>query len=196
MDERDLMILRSIPSERRICMRGKITQKRCNQLITKINELSKVSGAPIRMDINSEGTRGGMDSALRLHSSISKCRAPIYGLVSKAWSGAFVVLQACRFRVGRPTSTFWIHFNRKPILLYVWAYQNPDTLAKQAREIAETLQPALQAEWSAVEVILKHRLKMTGRSEEELSTLLHQDKLLGAEMALEWGFIDGIWGNL
>lgn len=182
------MTLRAIAKTRRVYLRGYITEASAQRLIGEIDKLAEESDKPIRLDINSTG--GAIESAFRIYAAIKRSRAPVYGVVSKAHSGALYVLQACTLRIGKPKSKYGLHYNFVRISVLIEPYIDTNEIK---RYIDEAIKPRVQRQWLKIRHILLPRMIERGKSEEDLKRLLvPRENRFTAKEALEWGFIDEI----
>lgn len=190
----NLVLLRSIPKRRKVHLRGgKLTGVKARKLISKIRSLSRTQ-KPIGLWIDSDGGSGKW--AVELHEAIRSCGVPVYAYVTRANSAALVVLQACSLRVGKKHSKYNVHMPSFSHFFTVYPHMDIEKWIENAREVLETLEPALREEPTVKKVfsILYQRARRKGKSKEELIELMLANRTLSAEEALEWGFIDEIMG--
>jgi ATP-dependent protease ClpP protease subunit len=180
--------LRLIAKTRRVYLRGQITEASALRLITEIGNLAQESEKPIRLDINSTG--GSLEAAFKIYTAIKRSRAPLYGVVTKAHSGALYVLQACTRRIGKAKSKYGLHYNSIRVPIIIEPYTDTSDLKKY---IDEKIKPRMQRQWLKISHVLLPRLMEKGKTEEDLKKLLlPREYRFSAKEALEWGFIDEI----
>lgn len=183
----NLVLLRSIPERRRLWLRGKITEKRARQFISKLKSLSR-SGKPVLLRINSRGGNHGW--ALKIARAIQESPAPVWAYVTEASSGAFIILQACSLRLGSPKSKYNIHYvSRRLDFIKVTPGMDTEALKKF---LDEQYEPFVRKEWEPAHALLLARVRKAGKTEDDLKQLLLEDKLFDAKKAIEWNFIDDI----
>lgn len=189
--------LRAIPKHRRIRIHGYIKSRTADRVVRRLRELSRNSKKPVLLDLRVK-TGGDPEPMVEIVRAIKKAqdkKVPVYAVVSDARSAGFVILQACDLRVGRPNSTYRMHLTRAKIELFSFFHPDIERWMKNVRQVAEVLWPVGMARWNEeARDDLVTRAKEAGRTEEELLEFLLLQKLMSAEEALEWGFLDGIMG--
>jgi ATP-dependent Clp protease protease subunit len=85
-----------------------ITEATSALIISQIRAFNAISDEPIHIDIHSVG--GEINSSMAIADAIQASKAPIIGTVmGLAASGAFLVLQACDYRLSFPNSFLFYH---------------------------------------------------------------------------------------
>jgi ATP-dependent protease ClpP protease subunit len=190
-----VVILRSISKRRRLHLRGeKLTEKRARKLINKIKSLSRTN-KPIGLWVDSRG--GSTYWSLEIHKAIKNCRVPVYAYVTRAHSGALVIIQACTLRCGKTRSTYKAHLPRFDRFFAVWPFMDETAIElwlENARSILQLIAPTLGEEPAVKESlsILLQRAIFSGKTDEEFLTLLRENRELNPSEAMGWGFIDEV----
>jgi ATP-dependent protease ClpP protease subunit len=184
------VLVRSVPAHRKLWLRGKLTEKRAKLLIAALRKLNRSSHDPIILMINSRG--GSFEWAHRIVKTIESSSAPVYALITKAYSAAFIVALSCTRRLGRTKSLYNAHYNRLNLsFVAATPYMDTESLKKF---LDETFEPFLRKQWmdSPFRQIVLRRVRSVGKTEQQLNELMQRDRILDAKEALEWGFIDEI----
>jgi ATP-dependent protease ClpP protease subunit len=181
------MLLRSIPERRKLWLRGKVTEKRAQKLIADLKRLNR-GRSPILLMVSSRG--GSLQWSLELYKAIQASRVPVYALISKAYSGAAIAVQACTMRFGRKKSLYNIHYNYGS-LTKLRLTPRTDTEALKVF-LDEKYLPFLREMWNPANEVLTKTVQKTGKTSDELERLLREDRIMSAEEALSWGLIDEV----
>jgi len=190
MTAQDLKLLHSVSRRRKLQLRGQITAHKVHFLAGRITALAQRSPRPIRLNIHSVG--GDYRLALELYDVIKSSRAPVFGVVSKAYSGALLVLSACSLRIGRVGSRYVAEPAWHELHVRVNPYTDTKLLSIVTEEhVSRTIQPYVREMWQRAHDILLAKVISAGRTEEELHQLLGSEpRALTETEALRWGFID------
>lgn len=173
---------------------------RCSQRTLFLNDITVASGARCRTSLL-EWDQSGRDPVLVLMDSdgghagggrplcdaLRLMAAPTIGLVvGRAYSAACEVLQGCRLRLATSHSRLLAHHGTKEMAFKLRDGSNSDDdirgLVRQSRTVQEDGDRASVA-------LLVHR---TGRSAEEIQSLLKQDRVLSAREAIGFGMLDAV----
>jgi len=163
---------------------GEVTRESSRAIADRLWTLQSVSRSPIVLVIDSRGGSG--DGARLVGSALKLCTAPTVGLVAtRAYSAAFMMLQACRSRLALRSSRVGTHFS------YVLSNQE---LRQPSHAIAYDglmrTRQALQADvWEQEIAALAKR---SGLTEQAVRVVLQESRILSAMEALDRGFIDEI----
>lgn len=138
-------------------------------------KLSEVpEDATLEIHINSDG--GDVYEATSIYNLLKQHKAHKVGIVDgHAFSAAAFVLQACDERVMLDGTLMLVHN------AWTFAWGN----AKELRKVAEDLDTVMESNRK----LFLQKCKLT---EDELMELMDEDKIISAEKALEYGFVDRI----
>ena len=195
MISRELELLHKIHRRRKVQLRGKITRKSVAFVRGKLERLSRDSHKPICLNISSGG--GDFWAAMEIYRMVKECPVPVFGVVSHAYSGALLVLQGCRLRVGRVNSRYGVSPVHHDHSVRVTPYTDPRLVASVVEEhLSRTITPYMREVWAQAHEILLERVSSVGKTESDLHKLLaHGGTILSAKDALKWGFIDCVVRN-
>lgn len=183
-----LALLQSIPSSQRIQLGERLTPERVETLLASLERVSTSLSPFAVLQINSRG--GDFPAAKHVCRAIQQQEKTFIGVVAgKAYSGAALILQACKVRIGRPESTYLFHYNRASLPIKFQPFMDTNALKLF---LDETFIPNLEHDWQPMHELLLSRVSKMGKTEGELHALLRESRVLTAEEALAWGFLDMI----
>ena len=150
------------------------------------NELKKAGGKPVEVHISSLG--GSLDQALGIHKAFSEYEGEITAVLSGfVASSATIIAMGANDIIMDDTAFFLIH----KVMAWVdeWGSMNDDDLDK----LIEKLEKEKQENKKMDIVIARIYARRTGKSIDDIHTLMTKDTWLNAEETKQWGFIDSIY---
>lgn len=151
---------------------------------SRLLDWERESGEPVLVLIDSSGgvEIGGraLTEALRLMT------CPTIGLViGRAYSGACEILQGCQLRLATTHARLLVHHATGEMTFKLRYGSDADWI----RDVVGQKKAKMESTAVAVATRLVHR---TGRSIEEIQTLLKQDRILSALEAIALGMLDAV----
>lgn len=148
-------------------------------VIKSLHLLESMSTLPINIIMNNTG--GEVEQGMAVYDAIKGCRSHVtMTAMGNAMSMGSIILQAADHRAMSPNAKFMIHLGEISISAH------PKT-AKRWVEDDEKFN-----EWTSDMFLEKVRKVHPRFTKRKMSQLLDHDTILGAQEALEYGFIDEI----
>jgi len=170
-------------SKRKIIIGSDISESEADKIITQLHLLN-LSKGDIILKINSRG--GSFEGSLKLYEAISFSENPVIGVViGYAFSGAAIILQACKKRYATTNSKILFHHPKYSISKTI----NPKS---DIEEIIKYLKEEIKIIIEKDNLIKRILLDKTRMNKDEVEIFLNQEKKLQASEAKELGIIDEV----
>jgi ATP-dependent protease ClpP protease subunit len=163
---------------REIYLTGIVTMDMYQNTLIALKHLDRTKGA-ITLVINTQGgeAAAGMAIADAIKMAKSRVIAHCYG---ECMSIGMTILQACDTRLSTPTCRFMIHDVRSSMedISFTNAKRYMEEFADMQTKVMDSL------------------VASSGLTLNEIKHLCNQETFFSAEMAIAWGFLDGIFETL